>query len=150
MNDVALDQDVNRFWTLLFEVVLDGEKRLAAMLSSHEITTPQFYVIKTLSEHNGRITIGQIAQMHSLTNATMTGIINRLELLGLVKREKNVTDRRSVYVILTSEGQQRFIDVQVDFMNQLRVLLGIIPADERRRLLDELTRYTSLLFNSGI
>jgi DNA-binding MarR family transcriptional regulator len=149
MTDSSLDLDVNRLWALLFPLVLDGEKRVAAMLSAHDLTTPQFYVIKTLTEQNGRCAIGQIAQMHGLTNATMTGIISRLELLGLVKRETNIADRRSVYVVLTESGVERFNDVQADFMDQLRVLLGIIPADERRRLLDELSRYVALIIGSS-
>ncbi len=145
INNNALDQDAARLWGLLFQVVLDGEKRVAALLHAHGLTTPQFYVLKTLIEHEGRCPIGQIAHLHSLTNATMTGLVKRLEAIGLVERTVNDEDRRSVDVTLTASGHARFIDVQNDLTDQLRALLALIPEDDRTRLLDDVARYVGLI-----
>ena len=145
--DNQLERDVGQLWALLFRLVLDGEKLLTAQLADHALTTPQFYVLKTLSEHNGRIAIGQIARLHGLTNATMTGLVKRLEAFDppLVQRETNRTDRRSVTVTLTEAGENLFLAVQSDLMSQLRMLMSLIPADERRSILDDLQRYVSLI-----
>ncbi|MBK8030194.1 MAG: MarR family transcriptional regulator [Chloroflexi bacterium] len=145
--DPAFERDLLHFWALLFQVVLDGEKRLSDMLGQHGLTTPQFYVLKTLIEHDGRLTIGRLAKLHGLTNATMTGLVKRLEVFDppLVLRETNVEDRRSVYVVLTDAGRERFIGVQTDLMDQLRAVLGLLNADERRSLLFDLTRYVDML-----
>ncbi len=143
-----LEKDVNRFWALLFEVVLEGEKRIAAMLQTHGLTAPQFYVLKTLMEQNGRCPIGQIAQIHGLTNATMTGLVKRLEIIGLVAREKSTEDKRSVVVMLTPEGYARFAAVQQDFMQHLRALIGLLSPEERSRVLIELTRYVQLIMGT--
>ena len=84
-----LERDVNELWALVFRLVLDGEKLVTAQLAEHDLTTPQFYVLKTLSEQNGHCAIGQIARLHGLTNATMTGLVKRLEAFEppLVMRE---------------------------------------------------------------
>lgn len=150
MSDFTLDSDAARLWTLLFQLVLDGEKRVAALLHAHGLTTPQFYVLKTLIEHEGQIPIGQIAQLHSLTSATMTGLVSRLEAVGLVRREQNAADRRSVTVILTADGRQRFADVQNDLTGQLKGLLALLPEDERQRLMDDVARYVGMILGATI
>jgi DNA-binding MarR family transcriptional regulator len=145
--DVDFEQDVSQFWSLLFTIVLDGEKRFAAFLSVHHLTTPQFYVLKTLAEQGGRCTIGEIARIHHLTNATMTGLVKRLEAVDppLVMREQNEADRRSVYVILTAEGTARFLAVQADLLDQVRMLLSLVSQEERQDLLRYLSRYVQVV-----
>jgi len=106
--DADLEHDLGQFWQFLFTIVLDAEKRMAAFLEAHHLTTtPQFYVLKTLSERDGRCTIGEIARAHHLTNATMTGLIGRLETFQppLVERVPGEQDRRQVVVRLTEAGR---------------------------------------------
>ncbi len=99
----SLDRDVAELWSLLFAIVTDGEKRLAGHFEAHQLTPPQFYVLKTLSENQGECRIGDIARDHHLTNATMTGLVKRLEAMDppLVRRRRNTSDGRSVDVLLT-------------------------------------------------
>lgn len=146
----SLEADAERLWSLLFQLVLDGEKRFAALLDDHGLTTPQFYVLKTLTEHDGRCPIGQIAQLHSLTNATMTGLIKRLEALDMVIRETNVMDRRSVTVVISDLGRERYRSVQENLTEQLRGLLSLLPEGERRHLIDDVERYSSLILGLGV
>lgn len=143
--DSELDQDVAHFWSLLFNIVLDGEKRFTAHMAAHDLTPPQFYVLKTLTEHGGRCPIGEIARHHHLTNATMTGLVKRLEAMGLVARERNTDDLRSVYVILTPAGNERFQAVQTDLFNLLKVVLGLISQQEREQLMHFLARYVEIV-----
>lgn len=145
--DDSLERDVLQLWALLFRLVLDGEKLLTAQLADHGLTTPQFYVLKTLSEHGGQCPIGQIARLHGLTNATMTGLVKRLEAAAkpLVRREPNRADRRSVNVVMTPAGENLFFLIQTDLMSQLRALMSLIPPEDRQSILDDLTRYVTLI-----
>lgn len=143
--DKRFEQDIEALWSLIFAIVSDGEKRLAAHMAAHDLTPPQFYVLKTLVEQGGRCPIGQIARQHHLTNATMTGLVNRLEALNLVQRERNADDLRSVNVVLTPEGMSRFLAVQNDLLNQLKTLLELTSAEERRELIEFLTRYVTFV-----
>ncbi len=145
--DDQLERDVLQLWALLFRLVLDGEKLLTAQLTDHGLTTPQFYVLKTLSEQGGSCPIGRIARLHGLTNATMTGLVKRLELFTppLVQREKNRADRRSVTVVMTEAGEDLFFRIQTDLMRQLRDLLTLISPEDRQSILDDLRRYVTLI-----
>ena len=144
--DDNLDLDVAELWSLLFDIVSDGEKRLASHFDAHQLTPPQFYVLKTLSENQGECRIGDIARDHHLTNATMTGLVKRLEAMDppLVRRRRSATDGRSVDVLLTDEGSRRFVEVQRGLMDQLRAVLGFLPDKERRDIIAKLSLYFAI------
>jgi len=144
--DENLDRDVAELWSLLFDIVAAGEKRLASHFDAHQLTPPQFYVLKTLSENQGECRIGDIARDHHLTNATMTGLVKRLEAMEppLVKRRRSAMDGRSVDVSLTAEGARRFAAVQRGLMAQLRAVFGLLPDAERRDIIAKVRLYFTL------
>ena len=68
------------------------------------LTTPQLVIIQAI----GRLkdpTVSDIAKAVSLSLATVTTILNRLERNGVVNRARSSVDRRRVIVTLTEEGQ---------------------------------------------
>ncbi len=140
-----LEQDVSTFWTLLFDIITDAEKRLAVHMSRHDLTPPQFFVLKTLIEHEGSCPIGQIAREHHLSRATMTGLVQRMESGQLVTRQRSTQDGRSVSVRLTAVGQQRFEAVRDDAFEQLQALLELVSDNERQALMFFLSRYLELV-----
>ena len=116
-------------------------------MAAHDLTPPQFFVLKTLIEHNGSCPIGQIAREHHLTNATMTGLVKRLEAMTppLVERQRSPVDGRSVDVVLTSDGEARFDAVKQSVFDQLHLILGLIDEEDRRTLMHFLTRYMDVI-----
>jgi DNA-binding MarR family transcriptional regulator len=55
----------------------------------------------------GRMTMGDIAEMLDVTPRTVTGLVDNLERDGLVRRVDDPRDRRSVYAELTDKGRER-------------------------------------------
>lgn len=51
----------------------------------------------------GRLTAGELAELASLTTGAVTGLIDRFEKRGLVKRERDKMDRRKIYIVADSE-----------------------------------------------
>jgi len=51
----------------------------------------------------GRLTAGQLAQQTGLTTASITGVVDRLEEAGYVRRERDPSDRRRVVINLIIE-----------------------------------------------
>ena len=68
------------------------------------LTGPQLLLMQCIYI-NGEITAGVIAREISLSQATVTTIIDRLESKGLLKRERNQEDKRKVMISLTDEGK---------------------------------------------
>ena len=85
----------------VFQVVNAQSKR--AELATG-ITGPQLWTIKTIAE-TGPIRISDLARKIYLHPATLVGIIDRLEMRGIVTRIRSKLDRRVVLVDLTNAGQ---------------------------------------------
>jgi len=68
------------------------------------LTTPQLVIIQAIGELRDP-TVSDIAKAVSLSLATVTTILNRLEANGLVHRERSSLDRRRVIVTLTDQGE---------------------------------------------
>jgi DNA-binding Lrp family transcriptional regulator len=49
---------------------------------------------------SGRLTAGELAKATGLTTASITGVVDRLEQAGFVRRERDVQDRRRVVIHL--------------------------------------------------
>lgn len=80
------------------------------------ITFSQFLVIKDLYFHKGDneddFTLGSIAERLSSNRPNMTGIIERLEKQGLIKRSLNPRDKRSQIINLTDKSKDIMQELQ--------------------------------------
>ena len=53
-----------------------------------------------LLNFEGRVTAGRLAEVTGLTTGAITGVVDRLEKAGLVRRERDEADRRKVYIVI--------------------------------------------------
>jgi len=51
----------------------------------------------------GRMTAGRLAEFTGLTTGAITGVIDRMEKAGFVRRERDESDRRKVFIALVPE-----------------------------------------------
>lgn len=70
------------------------------------LTLPQLLVLQTLKAEQP-MTTGSLAQRMDLAQATVTSILDRLELKSLVIRQRNQIDKRKVWIQLTDAGLAR-------------------------------------------
>jgi DNA-binding MarR family transcriptional regulator len=52
----------------------------------------------------GRVTAGRLAEVTGLTTGAITGVVDRLEKAGLVRRERDDNDRRKVFIATVPEN----------------------------------------------
>jgi DNA-binding MarR family transcriptional regulator len=92
----------------VFRLIELADKKLKQIqretIREADLTPPQYFVLTLLWEEDGRPLKDLAAAAHS-SRATMTGIVDTLEGKGLVTREPNPADRRSLLVKLTQEGR---------------------------------------------
>ncbi|GGO00803.1 MarR family transcriptional regulator [Microbispora rosea subsp. aerata] len=72
------------------------------------ITASQVVALRELSEP---ITARELASRMSCEPSNATFVLDRLEQLGLIRREPHPTDRRAKQIVLTEAGRQRRADV---------------------------------------
>jgi len=51
----------------------------------------------------GRMTAGRLAELTGLTTGAITGVVDRLEKAGFVRRERDESDRRKVFIVPVPE-----------------------------------------------
>lgn len=108
------------------------------------LTLPQILVLQSIQE-SGRVSVSEIARQVSLSQATVTSVIDRLVKKDLVYRERSATDRRKVRVILTESADEKLREMpellQEDFIIQFDKLEGW----EQKMLIASLERIASLM-----
>src|SRR3979409_1212782 len=55
----------------------------------------------------GRVTAGRLAEVTGLTTGAITGVVDRLEKAGMVRRERDPDDRRKVFIATVPENVVR-------------------------------------------
>lgn len=74
----------------------------------HGLSEGRFQILVRLQQFpDGRMTMGDLADMLDVTPRTVTGLVDNLERDGLVRRVDDPRDRRSVYAEITEEGRAR-------------------------------------------
>jgi len=119
------------------------------LFRTYGLTGPQLVILQELSK-NGEISIGQLAKAVSLGQATVTGIINRLELRGLVLRKRSEKDKRCVLVQATKSCEaiieEGLPPIQKTFMDQFSNLRDW----EQHMIVSALQRIVSMVDGSKI
>lgn len=73
------------------------------LMKTAGLTAPQMLILQTLRDQGDAI-ISDVANQISLSQATVTSILDRLEKRGLVMRERSRQDKRKVFACLTEAG----------------------------------------------
>ncbi len=76
------------------------------LAEEHGLTQAGMATLMALAEH-GELPHRAVAELCFVRPATLTGIVDTLEREGLVQRQRDDTDRRSVKLVLTTAGQDR-------------------------------------------
>jgi DNA-binding MarR family transcriptional regulator len=108
------------------------------------LTGPQLLVLQLIAS-NGEATSGQIAREVSLSQATVTTILDRLEKKGLLTRVRSTEDKRKVIVTLTNAGTMALSKaptlLQESFINAFNKL----DSDEQDSMLSTLQHVASMM-----
>jgi MarR family 2-MHQ and catechol resistance regulon transcriptional repressor len=111
MTDITAKNAANQeFMPLLRELVRAYQAFAAydaAGFRDTELTPPQADVLFTLGNTEG-LTFKEIGELTLITKGTLTGIIDRMQEKGLVKRVTLSNDRRCTRVVLTAKGIKLF------------------------------------------
>ncbi|WP_083914587.1 MarR family winged helix-turn-helix transcriptional regulator [Alkalispirochaeta alkalica] len=102
------------------------DKHSRYLQEHHHITVPQVICLKEVAEQDP-ITLSELTRTVTLTNSTVTGIVDRLEKQDLLQRVRSSSDRRQIHLRLTDKG---------------KAFLQEIPSPVPRRFIEGMERYT--------
>ncbi len=113
------------------------------------LTGPQLIVLTEIIR-SGELSPGELARRVTLSNATITGIIDRLERRGLVNRLRSDSDRRRVVISATDEGRKMAASSPPLLQEEFVEKIGRLSDDERHRILDSLRAVAGMMGADGL
>lgn len=105
------------------------ERYSSEHMKSLGITMTQFDIIATLG-NQPPMSCKLLGEKTLVTKGTMTGVLERLEEKGFIRRELNAEDARSQLISLTKKGQQLFEKIFPEHMNHLQKAFGKLSKKE--------------------
>jgi DNA-binding MarR family transcriptional regulator len=83
------------------------ETRIESSLSPLGLSLAKLNVLGILVGSTKPLTLGELAQTLACVRSNVTQLVDRLESDGLVKREADPADRRSIRAVITDAGRDR-------------------------------------------
>ena len=103
------------------------------------LTPGQGRALSVLEQAGGPMRMAELAEALRVVPRSATGVIEGLEEAGLVRRDTDPADRRSVLVSLTDAGRGSRDELAEARRQTAEELFGGLSADDQRRLLALLT-----------
>jgi len=120
------------------------ERHSHALAGRYGLTVPQLGLLKRL-EASGGLSVGVLTQGAHLSQATVTGILDRLERRGLVERRRGQADKRKVHVYLTQAGQATLRHAPPLLHETFLEAFGRLQDWEQTQILSSLQRVVAMM-----
>jgi len=101
---MGYSEKVERVLITLRQIIRGLDSHSRQITQNHGLTVPQIILMREM-DHRPGISVGDLAREVSLSQATVTSIIDRLEHRELVTRTRGEKDKRTVHVELTEKGR---------------------------------------------
>lgn len=108
------------------------------------LTIPQVMVLRAI-ESLGDVTVRKVSQEVSLSQATVTTILNRLEERGLIERVRSVLDKRIVNARLTEQGRKTLTETPPLLHEKFIERFESLEDWEKTQLLSALQRVATMM-----
>ncbi len=140
------------------EEILSALRRISRAISLYSthvhrhygLTGPQLTLLREIQKSAETLTVRRLADAVSLSHATVTGILDRLEDKGLAIREALSSDKRKRLVKLTAEGARLLAEAPLPLQDRFVDELGKLESWEQTQLLSSLQRVARMMSAEGL
>lgn len=119
----------------LSHIVLEMQRcfvlHLCKELAPGNVSFPQFFLLAYLDQKEV-LTMSAIAQKMGHTTAAASGLVARLENLGMVVRSVARDDRRKVMVCITPKGSALVRRIRQEMVGNLMKIMEYLSPEEQR------------------
>jgi DNA-binding MarR family transcriptional regulator len=108
--------------------------------SRWSLSPSQFNVLNLLLDQPAGLSQTEISRSLIMHRSNVTGLIDRLEKRGLLRRNASPADRRAHRVILTASGRRLLDKILPDYYRLAEQAWEGLPMSQTRQLLDKLSQ----------
>ena len=103
---------------------------------SYDLSNTKFNVLVILYKGcTEEMYMSKIGERMLLSNANITGLIDRLEEQSLVKRVRSKEDRRKIVIKITEKGINSVEKVMEDYIKWSKKLMEVLTVEENNQLI---------------
>ena len=113
------------------------------------LTGPQLLILYELSDSR-ELTVGELAKAVSLSQATLTGILERLEKRDLIARRRDLVDRRKVMIKATPACHELLLKAPPLMQQSFVQAFGSLQHWEQTMILSSLQRLVFMMGAGGV
>ena len=139
---MAIEQFSRSLPMVLYRTLEAVMPRFRKIFNEFGITEQQWRVLRVLWEHD-RITIRRLAEASLIPAPSLVGVVDRLERMGLVARQRSDVDRRKVHVATTVKGAELEAEVMPRVAAAYASLKQSVDGATWERVLEGLQRITT-------
>ena len=129
-NRMSIEQFADRLGALMRKMARSMMSAERNYLARGVITLPQLWVLHEIADA-GNCPMLLISRNLGIKSSTLTGIMDRLVKLGLVKRYSSETDRRRVLAEATPKGRRILEQIHAERRRTLIDAFGPLSTQER-------------------
>lgn len=144
MTSETMQDQIKEIIYLIRRLMQSGELYTKELNKKYQVSAPQVNCLIVLYE-NGPLPLSQIARLIMVKSSTVTGIIDRLEQKGLVRRVRNSPDRRMITIELTEAGNALAQHAPPPIQQKIVDGLKRLPKSEIEKIMDGLNKLTRML-----
>ncbi|PRR87895.1 MarR family transcriptional regulator [Bacillus atrophaeus] len=130
LNENILSSEEREIWVLYMKVLTAAGLGDVSEWMKLDMSMPQMKVLMLLNNH-GTLKVSDIAEKMGASLSNTTGLLDRLEKSGFIKRSHSETDRRSVVIQLTEDAKSIFRGLYEKGHTKLKRSLEKLTADEK-------------------
>ena len=138
-----MEQEENVLMSYL-RVTQHMSQQLRSYFGRLNLTFPQALVLTVLGEE-GAVPISVLAERTGSANSTVSGIVDRLEKLGLARRQRSEVDRRVIYVEVTDQYRDLRSRAKTDVVSYFNALMEAMSPEDRTMVAAALRRLDEVL-----
>lgn len=147
LNENILSSEEREIWVLYMKVLTSAGLGDASEWMKLDMSMPQMKVLMLLNNH-GTLKVSDIAEKMGASLSNTTGLLDRLEKSGFVKRSHSEEDRRSVVVQLTENAKKIFRGLYEKGHLKLKRSLELLSPEEKQAVYEGLSILSRALENA--
>ena len=146
-NDILerVTEDLLSIPPIIFRIVRNKLIKTTLTDIGIDITPHQFEIIRLLMEEE-RLHVAEIGQRLQIAKAQMTQLIDKLVDLNIVERKPDLTDRRIINIMLTSQGRTLLEEHKNSVTSAVSETMSFLNDEELEDLSDSLRKLRDILF----
>ena len=137
-------EKVNEVLVTLRRIIRATDLYSKQLAKNTGLTSPQMLLLQIL-RNKGEQTVGVLAKEMSLSQATVTTILDRLEKKSLIIRERSTSDRRKVQVDVTDNAIEILKDAPLPLQHQFTQQFNDLQEWEQLMMISSLSRIAQMM-----